>query len=89
MNWHTKSQGPKKKVSIFLGGGSTLAPHTPLVIRVVFLHIWRFVQSFFPQLYVYKKPKILSVSWMHNHQSFVKSLSIVFVTDKIVTKEFS
>ena len=37
----------RKNASIFLGGGSTLAPPTLLVIRVVLLHVWRFAQSFF------------------------------------------
>ena len=39
-------QEPRKNVSIFQEGGSTPAPPTPLVIRVVLLHIEHFVQSF-------------------------------------------
>ena len=37
INWHTKSQGLKKKnYPFFQEGGSTPAPPTPPVIRVIF-----------------------------------------------------
>ena len=46
INWHTKSQGPKKKVPVLQEeGGSIPAPPTPPVIRVVLLHTERFVES--------------------------------------------
>ena len=46
INWHAKSQGPKKIVLALQERGSTHVLHTPPVIRVVLLHKWRFVQSF-------------------------------------------
>ena len=48
INWHTKSQGPKKKCTCFTRGrrGPTHVLHKPPAIRVVLLHKWRFVQSF-------------------------------------------
>ena len=46
VNWHTTSQGPKKKCTLFQEGESTTAPPKPPVIRVVLLYAERFVQSF-------------------------------------------
>ena len=52
INWHTKSQGPKKKC-IFLGGEFTPAPWTLLVIRVVLLQLLYGVSKpFCPQPYI-------------------------------------
>ena len=45
-NVWSKSQGPKKNVSIFQEEGFTPATPMPLVIRVVLLHVEHFVQSF-------------------------------------------
>ena len=39
-----------KNVFIFQVGGSTLAPPTPLVIRVVLLLKWHFVQLYMREL---------------------------------------
>ena len=53
MNWHTKSQGPKKNVFILIGGGSTPDPPTLLVIRVVLLRtLYGELNPFFSQLYI-------------------------------------
>ena len=46
INWHTKSQRPKKNLPIFQEGGSTPVPPTHPVIRVVLLHTEQIVQRF-------------------------------------------
>ena len=53
INWHTKSQGPKKKCIHFFRGRINHCPaHTACNCGIVLLHIWRFVQSFFsPTVY--------------------------------------
>ena len=43
---YLRAKDPRKNVSIFQEGRSIPAPPTPIVIRVVLLHIVRFVQSF-------------------------------------------
>ena len=43
-----RAKDPRKNVSVFQEGGSTPAPPTPPVIRVVLLHTESFVESFFP-----------------------------------------
>ena len=56
MNWHTKSQTPNKNVSIFLGGWSTPALVTLLVIRVLLLlTLFGVLNPLIPQLYLYAK----------------------------------
>ena len=44
MNWHTKSQGPKKKCIHFSMGRINPAPPTPPIVRVVLLHKKQIVQ---------------------------------------------
>ena len=54
INWHTKSQGPNKNVSIFLGGGLTPALATLLVIRtVLLLMLYGVLNPLIPQLYIH------------------------------------
>ena len=48
INWFTKSQGPGKNVFVFRGGGSTLTPPTPPVVRLVLLHTEPVVQDLCP-----------------------------------------
>ena len=48
INWHAKSQGPKKNVFILQEGVSTHAPPTQPVIRVVLLHTETAVQDLCP-----------------------------------------
>ena len=53
MNWHTKNQEPKKNVPVFQGGGSTPAPPTQPVVRVVLLHKSCLCNPFCPEVYVF------------------------------------
>ena len=54
INWHTKSQGPKKNVPILKEGGFTPGPLTLLVIRVVLLHmLYGVLNPLIPQLYIH------------------------------------
>ena len=69
INWHTKSQGPKKKCIHFQEGES--APPKPPIIRVVLLHKQRFVESFFP-------PTVCSTQQIESHFiSYIYCASLV------------
>ena len=49
--WNTE----QKNLFIFLWGGSTPGPPTLPVVKIVLLHKYRFVESFFPQLHLKEK----------------------------------
>ena len=84
INWHTKSQGPKKKCTLFQDGGSTLAPPTLLLIRVVLLHTDWFVKFFNSPtvqcIYILGLPlqirgKILKVYFIDEYCYFTETLA--------------
>ena len=68
INWHTKSQVPKKSIH-FSRGGFTTAPWTLLVIRVVLLQtLYGVLNPLIPQLYIlnYFRPWAKDVALVHD-----------------------